>query len=525
MKSISAGIKVGILVLLFVGGGYAVWKSFDTSASGEDGVELSALFRDASGLPVGSQVMVAGLAIGEISDQSIEGRYARVSFKVRRDVEIWDNAVIFKKSSSLLGAYYLEIDPGTPESVSPAGVLSSNTRLIDGDRIDKVIEATTVDQVLRRLDQSMPNVDKVLLSVRDLSEDLRRVVNGPLAATASRIDDLVQRESLTIASILQRADSSMARIEDITGNIRDLTGGADRRIERILAELEAASAEARTLVSTAREEVSSTGEKVREKLDLVDDILVASSSVAKKIDEDEGTLGRLVNDSTLADNLEDITDDARGFVRVLTGIQTYLGLRSEYNIISGLMRHYVTVELATRPDKYYYIEFEQGPRGNYPVVTLEFDPTINDSQYIRRVRIEDKFRFTFQIAKRLGKFTFRYGIKESTGGVGVDFNTPLFGRGLRMQMDVYDASFDQWPRVKIAAAYEVFRSVYVLAGVDEVLNQTERLNIDTGNVIDEPTQFDQFVYGRDYFFGAMLRINDEDLAALLAIGGSALSGT
>ena len=37
-------------------------------------------------------------------------------------------------------------------------------------------------------------------------------------------------------------------------------------------------------------------------------------------------------------------------------------------------------------------------------------------------------------------------------------------------------------------------------------------------------QFDEFHYGRDLFFGAMIRFNDHDLAALLAVGGSALSG-
>ena len=31
-------------------------------------------------------------------------------------------------------------------------------------------------------------------------------------------------------------------------------------------------------------------------------------------------------------------------------------------------------------------------------------------------------------------------------------------------------------------------------------------------------------FGRDWFAGAMLRFNDEDLAALLTVGGSALAG-
>ena len=45
-----------------------------------------------------------------------------------------------------------------------------------------------------------------------------------------------------------------------------------------------------------------------------------------------------------------------------------------------------------------------------------------------------------------------------------------------------------------------------------------------GGGSDVPIQFETFRYGRDYFLGGMLRFNDEDLAALLTVGGSALGG-
>ena len=72
-------------------------------------------------------------------------------------------------------------------------------------------------------------------------------------------------------------------------------------------------------------------------------------------------------------------------------------------------------------------------------------------------------------------------------------------------------------------AVELFRSLYILGGVDELFNTPGTLAINTGNTVI-PSQFDKLRYGRDLFFGAMLRFNDEDLAALLTIGGSALSG-
>ncbi len=521
MKYLSQGIKVGILTMVVAIGSYVTWKTVGGTAAGEANYKVWSKFKDASGLPPGAKVLVAGLPIGEISGRSIEGRYAKVTMRVRDDLVIFSNAVVFKKAASLLGNFYLEIDPGTPYSIDVNGQRVENRKLEPGDQIMKVVEATTPDELMRRIEQSMPNVDSVLLSVRDLSEDMRRVVNGPMASIASQLDGLVQEERETIKQILSRTDRTIARIEDITKDIRGITSVADDKVNKILDNLDDASGEAKELMVSARKEVEDTGTKVRDKLDMVDDVLGHSSSIARKIDEDEGTLGRLVNDSALADNLEDITDDAKGFVGTLFGMQTYVGLRSEYAIRAAGLRAYVQVEVHTRPDKYYLIELERGPRGAYPVVDLTFDPATGN--YRRNVQIEDKMRFTFQFAKRLSWATFRYGLKESTGGVGADFD--LLDNRLKLSVDVFDANWDKWPRLKVAAALEVFKYMYILGGIDEALNSPGSLTIESQDLVgDVPTQFDHLSYGRDYFLGAQLRFNDKDLSALLFIGGSAVAG-
>jgi phospholipid/cholesterol/gamma-HCH transport system substrate-binding protein len=538
VKSVSASIRVAVLFLLFTLGGYLVWRNLGQDPAGKNNYVLFAKFRDASGLPKGSQVVVAGLPKGEVTGLEIEGRYAKVTFKVDDEIAVWTSAVVIKKARSLLGDNYLEIDPGDEIKQAPDGTRQTYTRLGpgcptygDADRrksdacreVPKVIEATTPDQLLHRMEQTLPNVDRVLESVRDLSEDMRRIVNGPLQSVATRVDGLVQREAGTVGDIIERADRSMARIEQITNDLRSITRGADPRIATILRNLDEASAEAKDLVTTARSELEQTGEAIRGKLDKLDGVIGSTESIAKKIDEDQGTLGRLVNDPVIADNVEQITEDAKGFLGTLFGLKAYVGLRSEYNVFAGLARHYINVELHTRPDKFYLIELEKGPRGGYPEVALTFDPTVDPNNWIRRTVIEDKIRFTFQFAKRFSWLTLRYGLKESSGGVGADADARWFERDLRLSVDVFDASFDRYPRVKVTAAFELFRHLYVLGGVDELVNAPDEFSIIKGTS-DVPIQFDEFVFGRDYFFGAMLRFNDEDLAALLTVGGSALGG-
>lgn len=516
MKQVSQAVKVGVLVLALAIGSYGVWQTVGTTPAGPDAYRLWIELQDASGLPVGSRVMVAGLPVGEISSLDIVGRRARVTMRIRRDVEVWDNAVAMKKSASLLGDFYIEIDPGLPVTIDAEGREVQHEQLGDGDQIRRVVEAVSPEDLMRQIEETMPKVDQVLLSVRDLSEDVRAIVTGPVASMAARLDDLVQEEAETVAEILASADRSLRHIEEVTRDIRAATDGADRQVQEILGNLESASGQADELMASARRELEQTGEALRDSIGDVDGLLGHSSSVARKIDEDEGTLGRLVNDPTIADNIAEITEDARDFTGTLFGMQTYVGLRSEFNVFAQAARSYVTVELHTRPDKFYLIEASKGPRGNAPDVTLRWDD--DAGAFRREVEIEDSFRFSFQFAKRLDWMTLRYGIKESTGGVGADLRP--FGGDLSLSVDLFEFSFDQLPRLKLAAAYEMFGHLYLLAGIDNALNSPAELDIIEGP--DVPQQLSTYRYGRDAFVGGMLRFNDEDLRALLMLGGAAL---
>jgi phospholipid/cholesterol/gamma-HCH transport system substrate-binding protein len=545
MKGLSAGVRVGILFMLLAVGAYVVWKNLGSSSE-EGGQEFFVRMKDASNLPLGSKVVVAGLKKGQVTKLEVIGRYAKIHFNLSEQIPVWSSAVVYKKASSLLGENYLEIDPGEERAQAPDGSTIKYTKLgkpcpdynstVEAKRnacreIPSRVEAVTPEMLIQRIEASTQNVDNVLESVRDLSEDVRRIVNGPMSRVANRIDGLVQKEADTVQSIIERANNTLAAVESLTNDIKAMTKDANPKIDKMLDDLQAASAEAKVLVETAKSELQQTGDAVRGKLDKLDGVIASTDSIAKKIDEDKGTLGRLVNDPAIADNVETITEDAKGFLGTLFGLKAYVGLRSEYNFRSELMRHYVSIELHTRPDKFYLIELEKGPRGDYPDVELINDPTLNAASglpadtWVKRTVIHDSLRFTFQFAKRFDWLTLRYGIKESTGGVGADADVHWYQKNLRLSADVFDATFDRFPRVKLTAAVELFQHLYILGGVDELLNKATSLDaqIVQGDP-NVPVQFSQFKYGRDVFAGAMLRFNDEDLAALLTIGGSALAG-
>ncbi|HMG52533.1 MAG TPA: hypothetical protein VK601_03605, partial [Kofleriaceae bacterium] len=69
----------------------------------------------------------------------------------------------------------------------------------------------------------------------------------------------------------------------------------------------------------------------------------------------------------------------------------------------------------------------------------------------------------------------------------------------------------------------VFRSLYIMAGIDDALNTPGYLPIVSGNP-GAPTVLDKVRYGRDYFVGTSLQFTDEDIAVLLRVYGAILVG-
>jgi phospholipid/cholesterol/gamma-HCH transport system substrate-binding protein len=517
MKGLSAAIKVGLVVLLVTAVGYGTYKSVSESNSGSGGPQYYALFTDASGLADKARVVIAGLTMGEIASARLEGRLARVTVRLREGTVVYQNASISKKSSSLLGEYYLEIDPGAPEVVDQTGKLVPNTVLPDGSQIKTVHEPKSIGDLTNDIARVLPRVDEVLVEIRGLAADARKVLNTSIANIARNIDKLVEEDAKVVDSILKRIDRIAEDIEGITGTSGD-------EVKRILASVERSAYELEDLLKTTKGEIQLTGKELRDRLERIDrsisaleETLEGTASIANKIDDNQGTLGRLVNDPAIADNIEQVTEDVKGFTSGLFSLQTLIGIRSEANLFAKLTRETVWIELHTKNDKYYLLEIVSDTRGSIEQ-TYEVDPA--SGQLVRHQTIEPYgLRFSFMLAKRLGWATFRVGVKESTGGAG--FDADFFGGKGRLSLDVFDFQFDKYPRMRITTAWNFYRYLYIYAGVDDVLNKFQEIPVTGDNVSGGSPSL--YPFGRDVFIGAGIRFSDEDLRTLLFIGGGALA--
>lgn len=117
-----AEILTGAVVLL-VAAGFLVFAIAHSGRSTSAGYTLKARFDRIDGLAVGSDVRVAGVKVGSVTDERIDPQsfLAVVSLTVRPDVQLPKDSSAEVTSESLLGGKYLSISPGGDTEILKPG--------------------------------------------------------------------------------------------------------------------------------------------------------------------------------------------------------------------------------------------------------------------------------------------------------------------------------------------------------------------------------------------------------------------
>jgi phospholipid/cholesterol/gamma-HCH transport system substrate-binding protein len=503
MRRSWASLTVGLLVIIVGIISYKLIHSTSERSNSGQGFTVWGLFRDASGVYEKSRVQTAGIAIGQIDRRELDqgtGK-AKITIRIKPGITLYENAVVEKKSASLLGEYYLEIDPGSSEAIVK-GERRPMRPLKEGDQIKDVREPTAVGDILTEVGTLMP-------ILKDILTDVHRLTSGRITDIAENVNELIETNSEVLERLLQRVDHIAANVEGVTTAEAEDVKASLKNVREITEGIKGLVGTTRGSVTDTTGAVKSTIDRLQSTVTSLDHTMKNLETISDKVSSGQGTVGHLVNDDTIARNVEDITEDASTFVRGITHLQTIVGLRSEYNIISSTFKNYLSVQLVPRPDKFYLIELVDDPRGYRTQTNQSIDSSLTGHQTTNTITVTEQLRFSLMIGKRYGPVAGRFGIKESTGGFGGDLF--LLDDRLTLSVDVFDMRVNQYPRVKPALFGAIWkRNVFLTLGADDIIN-TRRARAGAGG-------------GLDWFFGAQLVFNDEDLKSLLLVGGGAAAG-
>ena len=112
----------GVVLALAVG--FAAFLAHSTGLSGSSSsYPISASFRSAEGISVGTDIRLAGVKIGTISDLKLNSETYRAEsiLSVRKDGRIPDDSALTVASEGLLGGSFIEVIPGASLDYLEAG--------------------------------------------------------------------------------------------------------------------------------------------------------------------------------------------------------------------------------------------------------------------------------------------------------------------------------------------------------------------------------------------------------------------
>jgi phospholipid/cholesterol/gamma-HCH transport system substrate-binding protein len=485
---VTQGAKVGIFVLLSAAIAYLIYTTVTKDIGPGKSYTVWAQLEDATGLATRTRVSVAGIPIGTIDKITLQDGRARIDLKIKGDVDLYENATIGKKSVSLLGESVIVLTPGTKD----------HPRLKDGDEIKIRMEFATTDTVVQQIAKIAEKISAVAdqlansIGTQQGGENMRRILQNLADAT----------EALNV-TIRENRDT----IRTTLNNVNAITVNSGPQLAKILENVRVITEDVKVLVSQAGGkdgqpgELRTTIERLNRSSKSLESALEHVDHIAERMDKGEGTLGRLSKDETLINEVQGVAEGVNDYVGGITRLQTIVGLRTDYNFLANTIKSFVEVRLQPREDKYYAIELINDPRGKTSFTQSDIDTTDPRAPgHYRTITTTttDAFRFSIQIARRLGPVTGRFGIKESSGGVGLDLH--LLRDRFELRQDLFGFGEEIQPRYRVYLGYEFIKRLWLLAGIDHLFLPNRR----------------------DYFLGLQLRFNDEDLKTILPFGGSAV---
>lgn len=109
--------------------------------AGDGGYAVQAVFHRTDGLTVGAQVRLAGLPVGQVVEQVLDARYrAHVTLRLNEGVQLPQDSSAIIETDGLLGAKYIELQPGADDDM-----------LGPGGRIEYTQDSMMIEELLARV--------------------------------------------------------------------------------------------------------------------------------------------------------------------------------------------------------------------------------------------------------------------------------------------------------------------------------------------------------------------------------------
>ncbi|MGF1466318.1 MAG: MlaD family protein [Sandaracinaceae bacterium] len=325
---LSLEARVGLLVLaaavllggfLFALGGFSFERSYPVYVD----------FENPGAVKVGAPVRIGGVQVGTVEDIEYWGRrldpatgrrpLVRIELSVHENIEetVHRDALFYVTSQGVLGEAFIAIDPGNPDSapLEEGAVVAGE----DPPRLDLAFALAyeLLDVLVRGLREHGDVLGQLLEDVVALVHQLRAMVEAPdgdLAATLANVRVLTEESILALRGA-REAYIDGERPRRIMANVDRTMAAVGRETPQLLVDLAGVAQSTEALLETfgpeEREQIRTAIASASRTAAEAETATHEAAAIIHRLSEGEGTVGALLMDEELYDDIQELVRDLK----------------------------------------------------------------------------------------------------------------------------------------------------------------------------------------------------------------------
>lgn len=286
---LSNNAKIGFVVFiaaLVLVAGIVYLKGLDFQAKE---YRLTIYYDNVNGLTEGSPITIAGLTIGKVEDLRLSGSVIAVDVAIQKNVHISKDSKAFIKSASIMGGKQIAITPGVLNEV-----------LQPGDTLSGAYEAD-----LTELTSTLSPISTNVL--------------GILERVNSTFDEPTRRNiQVTLLEFSRAARELQSVVKQQGGNVDVAMGNFNifsKRLTQFAAQLDTLALTQRGNINDGVNSIRNTAQTMEGAARRFGEASKSIESVFKKVENGEGSLGKLMQKDSLYDHLDSLAVNLNALVK------------------------------------------------------------------------------------------------------------------------------------------------------------------------------------------------------------------
>lgn len=240
---------------------------------------LYAVYHNVDGLAAANPVTVNGLKVGSVSGLHVRDASAGsilVSLTIKSEIQIPSNSVARIVSSGLLGGKEVRLDFG-----------NANTYLQNNDTIASAISTSITDKLADKLEPLSGKIQTTLGTLDSVLTDVHSTLD-------SKTQDNLRKSIAALSETMQHFATTSAKLDNLVNGLNKFMGNLNDQNQNINKILDNTR---KTTASLANADLAGTVNDLDAAVNNLNELLA-------KVNEGSGSLGLLMNDDRLYNNLK-----------------------------------------------------------------------------------------------------------------------------------------------------------------------------------------------------------------------------